>query len=187
MSGPGRDERTLRRAIAARAAELGASLRPEDLRLQYDDLPGAPAYRVVRATWGAGGSADGLSGLLREGADPDLLPGHAVGVLLGDWDGTATDAAAAVALLLDPMARWEPLLTAAEVSGWRSAEGPVEPPELRPGATAGAATRLAYWWHRDATARQVVVEVDAAGRTTVGGGRTAVRVGQDLDAEGGLP
>ncbi len=185
MSARGPDERTLREAITARAADLGARLRPEDVRLQYADVPGAPAYRMVRATWGAGGSEDGLSGLLHAGDEPDLLPGHAVGALVADWDGGATEAAAAVAFLLDPMARWEPLLTAAETSGWRSADGLVEPPTLRADPTSGVAARLAFWWRRDALAHQVVVEVDVSGGTTIGGGRTAV---QDVDdEEGELP
>lgn len=182
MSARGSEERRLREVITARAADLGARLRPQDIRLQYVDVPGGPAYRMVRATWGSGGSEDGLSGLLHDGDEPDLLPAHAVGALLADWDTGARDAAAAVAFLLDPMARWEPLLTAAETSGWRSTDGLIEPPDLRSDPASGGQARLAFWWRRDALAQQVVVEVDASGSATIGGDRAAVQ-----DMEGGRP
>lgn len=185
MSTGGRDERTLREAITSRAVELGARVRPDDLRLQYADVPGAPAYRLVRATWGAGASADGLGGLLHDGAEPDLLPAHAVGRLLADWRGSATEAVVAVAFLLDPMARWEPLHTVADTAGWRSADGPVGPPELLDDPASDVAARLSFWWRRDAVARQVVVDLDASGRATIGGGRTAVQDAQGVD--GGRP
>lgn len=169
------EERPLREAIAMRARDLGAVVRADDLRLEYAEVPEAPSYHLVRATWGGAGSEDGLAGLLHEDREPDLMPGHAVATLLAEWRGTAAGAAAAVAFLLDPMARWEPLLTAGDTSGWRSGEGPVDPPALESGPT-----RLVFWWCRDTTAQQVVVDLDASGSVTVGGVRTAVQ-----DEQGG--
>lgn len=175
MTRPGRGERTLQAAVTERAADLGANVRPRDVVLQYADVPGAPAYRLVRATWGAGGSADGLTGLLHGDDEPDLLPGHAIGSLLLAWESGAVKAAAAVAFLLDPLARWEPLLTEQDTSAWRSEDAEVGPPRLTTDHVADVRVRLTFWWRRATVAQQVVVDVDEAGRVVIGGGRRGVR------------
>ncbi|MCD5341562.1 hypothetical protein LR392_04880 [Arthrobacter sp. AK04] len=179
MNTAGISERELRKRVAARAQDLGAALRPGDVMLSYGEVPTTPGYRLFHASWGAGVSADALSGLVHAGEEPDLLPGHAIETLMEVWRTAPTPAAGqvaqALAFLLDPMARWEPLLTDDDVAAWGSGEGPVTAPALETDDASGCITRTSFWWRRGSEAQVVVVDVDASGHVTVGGGRSSDR------------
>jgi hypothetical protein len=177
MNTPWISERELRERVVARARDLGAVLLADDVVLSYAEVPATPGYRLLHASWGAGGSEDALSGLLHAGEEPDLLPGHAMETLMEIWGTTSTPDAAqmaqALAFLLDPMVRREPLLTDDDVAASGSGEGPVTAPALETDDASGRITRTSFWWRSGREAQEVVVDVDASGHVTVGGGRSS--------------
>ncbi|MGM9474529.1 hypothetical protein ACS5PJ_21370 [Pseudarthrobacter sp. YS3] len=156
--------------------------------LSYAEVPATPGYRLFHASWGAGGSEDALSGLLYAGKEPDLLPGHAMETLMEIWSAASTPAAGqvaqALAFLLDPMSRREPLLTDEDVAASASGEGPVTTPALETDVASGRITRTSFWWRSGREAQEVVVDVDDSGHVTVGGGRSSDRSAVP-EAEGG--
>ncbi|MET4134342.1 hypothetical protein [Pseudarthrobacter sp. PvP090] len=190
MNTAGITERELRERVVARARDLGAVLRTDDVALSFADVPATPGYRLFHASWGAGGFEDALSGLLHAGEEPDLLPGHAIETLMEVWSTESTPAAGqvaqALAFMLDPMARREPLLTDDDVAAWGAGRGPVTAPALETDDASGRITRTSFWWRSGLEAQEVVVDVDASGHVTVGGGRSSDRSAV-AEAEGGRP
>ena len=79
------EEADLRAAIVARAHDLGAEIRGEDVRLEFlaDDV--VPGYRVFRGIYSYRDMRDAVTGIALEGAAPDTYPLRALGKIFGRW------------------------------------------------------------------------------------------------------
>lgn len=110
----------IKRAVAARAAELGAQIRAHDVTLDWLAGEAAPGCRVFRARWGAGQQPGALAGLVCDDGPPDLLPAQALSSVFGRWlertgaPPEPTLLATVAAVLYDAAAVHTPILSQAE-------------------------------------------------------------------------
>jgi len=79
------DEQPIKELVARRAGELGGRVNPRDVRIEFMETEVAPGCRIFRASWGAGQREDSLSGLVRDGEDPDTYPAQALGKIFRRW------------------------------------------------------------------------------------------------------
>jgi hypothetical protein len=79
------EEADLRAAIVARANDLGAEIRSEDIRLEFlaDDV--VPGYRVFRGIYSYRDMRDAVTGIVTEDGTPDTYPHRALGRIYARW------------------------------------------------------------------------------------------------------
>jgi hypothetical protein len=85
MSATGIDEKSIKKAVAHRAKELGDRISHREVTLVFMDAKVAPRCRVFHAWWGAGEAQRSLSGLIRDEEAPDTYPGQALGKIFQRW------------------------------------------------------------------------------------------------------
>jgi hypothetical protein len=162
-------EMDLKDRVAKRARDLGARVHAKDVRITYADAP-APGCRLFRAAWGAGQSEGALTGLLKEGAEPDTFPLRALETLALIWSDATPDAASAAesaAFLLDALQVRQPIISQEDLAAWRarsSHSGPVSTPSLDLVDGHGA---LSYWWIEGTRATRILIEIDPSGHIAI--------------------